>query len=469
MKPADHQGRPKLQIRKRDDHPVKAPAKEIRIQKQGKTKPVKRRGYGKLLKVFLYSFLLLIFTLGGFVSYTKYVTGKNGDGLHGTLPMILPEMRYGLRADDYIFIENKVQENQFLFDMLRPYHVSYNHTIQLVRRSGAVFDLRKIEPGEPYVIIAHRNDPEYAQFMVYEPGPFSYVLFHLRGEPHVEFVERNVKTIERTAAGVIYTSLWNAMQENGLSVRLFNMMEDALAWAVDFHRVQPGDRFKLMYEEIYIEGEAKDVGRITAAYFETQGKKIYAIYYDHDRYAGFYDPEGRPMRRAFLKAPVQFSRISSRFNLQRRHPVLDRTIPHLGTDFAAPHGTPILALADGVIDRASYSAGNGYYIRMTHDHVYGSQYLHMQNFATGIRNGVRVRQGDVIGYVGSTGLSSGPHVCLRFWKNGQQVDFLSEDLPSPEPLTEEELPGYFAHQDSIRSIIDALPYPRMSEIARQER
>ncbi len=457
MKPIDSIDRRNLQINQlsRQDAPETESDLNLQDQNQNNTASGKRN---KALKNSLFAVLVLLFIGGGIFTFSTYTVGQQSEVIHGSFPVVIPEIRYGFRVDEYHFSEHTIQPNQFFFDMVRDHGISYNQVLQVVERSRDVFDIRRLQASRSYVIISDKSRPDTALYMVYEPGHFSYVLFDFQDDMHVELVERDIEIQYRSGSGVITSSLWNAMRDNGMSFRLIAMMEDALAWTIDFHRVQPGDRFKLLFEEKLVEGEVKDVGKIAAAYFETQGKPYYAFYFEHENFTGYYDTEARPMKRAFLRAPVQFSRISSRYNLNRMHPILRRNIPHLGTDFAAPYGTPIVAVADGTVQRASYSAGNGYYVRIKHDRVYETQYLHMQRFASGIRNGVRVRQGQVIGYVGSTGLATGPHVCFRFWKNGKQVDFLKEDLPSPEPLTEKELPGYFAYMDSLKQIIDGLHF-----------
>jgi murein DD-endopeptidase MepM/ murein hydrolase activator NlpD len=198
-----------------------------------------------------------------------------------------------------------------------------------------------------------------------------------------------------------------------------------------------------------------------AAYANFGGEDAYSFWFESEdqEVQGYYDENARPMKKAFLKAPVEFTRISSRFNLNRFHPILKRVKAHLGTDYAAPQGTPILAIADGVVVEATRSGGNGIYVKIKHDAVYTSQYLHMCRHAQGIRPGVHVGQGQVIGYVGSTGLATGPHVCFRFWKNGQQVDFLQEKLPRPEPMTGPHVEAFFHVRDSLKQALDAMALP----------
>ena len=196
------------------------------------------------------------------------------------------------------------------------------------------------------------------------------------------------------------------------------------------------------------------------------GEKLYEeLYYENEEYAGFYDLEGRPTKKGFLKSPVKASRISSSFSMSRLHPVLKRRKPHLGTDYAAPYGTPILAVGNGVVTKAGYTRGNGKYIKIKHDKTFTTQYLHMQRFASGIKAGVHVKQGDVIGHVGSTGLATGPHVCFRFWKNGRQVNHLKENFPPPEPMPQEQLPDFFQVRDDIMEELDQVDFSDKSQIS----
>ena len=229
------------------------------------------------------------------------------------------------------------------------------------------------------------------------------------------------------------------MMDQGHPTALISRMEDALAWSVSFHHVQKGDAYKLIYERDYIDGEPVGVGKLLGASFYTGGKEINSIFFEADNYSGYFDEEGRPMKRAFLKAPVKYSRISSRYSNRRFHPVLKRYKGHYGTDYAAAHGTPIMAVADGTVTSASYTKGNGNFVKIRHDQTYETQYLHMSRFASGIKPGVHVSQGEIIGYVGQTGLATGPHLEFRLLKRGRPVDPLKEDIPAGEPLEKDYL------------------------------
>jgi murein DD-endopeptidase MepM/ murein hydrolase activator NlpD len=244
-------------------------------------------------------------------------------------------------------------------------------------------------------------------------------------------------------------------------------MEDALQWSVDFHHLQKGDKFKLVYEQNMIEGQDVGVEQVYAAYYKNLDNEHFAVYYEHPdvNKKGYYDLEGRPMNKGFLKAPVKYSRISSGYNPNRFHPILKRRKPHYGTDYAAPYGTPIYAVGNGVVTKASRTRGNGNFVKIKHNDTYQTQYLHMQKFAKGITPGAQVKQGQVIGYVGSTGLATGPHVCFRFWKNGKQVNHLKLNFPPPKSLPVEDLPGFYEIRDDYLAQLglDIKPKERTTE------
>ncbi len=363
-------------------------------------------------------------------------------------------LEYGLNLNDFHVVRGEIEPNQFLADILLQHRVSYQHIGELAAAAKDVFDVRNLRAGKPYTVLS-RDTSTMADYFIYEPNVLSYVVYSIN-DKQVELVEREIFRRDRMANGTISSSLWQTMIDQDLDYELAAKMEDALAWSVDFHHIQKGDAFKVFYEELFIGDKPVGVGKLHGAYFTTSNNDYYAIKFDSEKYDGYYDLEGRPMKKVFLKAPVKYTRISSKYNLRRFHPVLRRVKAHLGTDYAAPYGTPIYAVANGVVTKAGYTKGNGNYVKIKHDKVYSTQYLHMQKFSKGISSGVQVKQGQVIGYVGSTGLATGPHVCFRFWKNGRQVNHLRENLPEPDPMPEEELPTYFVVRDSIQRILDQI-------------
>jgi murein DD-endopeptidase MepM/ murein hydrolase activator NlpD len=374
--------------------------------------------------------------------------------------------KYGFPEEDYHIEEHTLFPNQFLADILMKYDVSLSRVFELENKAKDIFSVRNIRAGKKYAIV-RQDSCSAAECLVYEPDPFRYVVYDLRDSINVNIIERDITTSIETTAGIVKSSLWLSMKEQGLSPVLIEKMEDALAWSIDFYHIQDGDRYKLIFERRYIEGEPVGIGRLMGAYYKTSDNEHYAVYFENEEYAGFYDLEGRPTKKGFLKSPVKASRISSSFNMNRLHPILKRRKPHLGTDYAAPYGTPILAVGNGVVTKAAYTKGNGKYVKIKHDKTFSTQYLHMQRFASGIKPGVYVKQGDVIGHVGSTGLATGPHVCFRFWKNGRQVNHLKENFPPPEPMPKEQLPEFFEVRDDVIEKLDGVHFSDETKISDQ--
>jgi murein DD-endopeptidase MepM/ murein hydrolase activator NlpD len=371
-------------------------------------------------------------------------------------------IKYGFVFDNFEVTEGEFKKNEVLGAVLQRHDVPYPQIDKLVKAAANVFDVRKMRVGKSYTILAPEAG-KAADYLIYEPSPFFYVIYDLRGETSVKIVERPITLQTKENAGVVTASLWNAIVDNGMSYDIAAKMEAALAWQVDFHHIVKGDCFKLIYDEQYIDGELVGVGNIKAAYFKNKGKEFNAYYYEDETHTGFFDDEGRPMKKAFLQSPVQYARISSAFNLKRFHPILRRVKAHLGTDYAAPYGTPIQAVAAGTVTKAGRTRGNGNYVKLRHDKTYETQYLHMQKFAKGMKPGARVNQGDVIGYVGSTGLATGPHVCFRFWKNGKQVDHRRENLPPPNPMQGESFEAFKKMQTEMSARLAQIEFPTEAE------
>ena len=380
-----------------------------------------------------------------------------------SLPVVKEvQMKYGLPVDSFELIDNVIDNGESFSNILLNFGIDYAMIHRIATEFKDVFDVRNLRIGKDYTIFAENNDSaKVARYMVYKPSAIDYVVFDLRDTGNVYLGEEEVSIKEKSISGVINSSLYEGLLEQGGSPALAVELSKVYAWTIDFFRIQPGDYFKLIYEEKFIQDTIPvGMGRILAADFHHNGRSFYSFWYDNDTtYRDYFDEEGRSLRKAFLKAPLDFFRISSRFNPRRFHPVLKRVKPHLGTDYAAPHGTPIMSTADGEVIAASYTRGNGNYVKVRHNSTYTTQYLHMSKFAKGIKKGSRVRQGDIIGYVGSTGLATGPHVCYRFWVNGSQVDPLRQDLPEAEPITEDYIESYRSFMNPFKDRIDALELP----------
>ncbi len=364
-------------------------------------------------------------------------------------PVVSPTLRFGLAIDTVVQRVDTIQEGQTLSDILLAQGLGNQQTFDAANTFNALLDVRNLRAGRTYTII---NDPdtEGPDFLAYQPSIYEYVRLDLKGGERSERTELPVKTEIALASGKIESNLWNAMTGAGLSYALTDRMEDALQWSVDFYHVQPNDAFQLVYEKKFVEGEDAAPGKVKAARYSTGGDDIYAFWYcsPDSTYQGYFGLNGEPMKSTFLKSPVRFSRMSSAFNLRRFHPVQKRIKPHLGTDYAAARGTPILATADGVIVERGRRGGNGNFVKVRHSKQYTTQYLHMQKFQSGQSVGTRVRQGETIGYVGSTGLATGPHVCYRFWKDGRQIDHTKLRFPPSKNMPDSLLPAFEVIRDA---------------------
>ncbi len=343
-------------------------------------------------------------------------------------------VKFGLVVDSLEEYQDKVKWNQNLSEILATFNISNETIYALAKASKEVFDVRKLKAGYPYTIFHKKDSGKTATHFVFEPDKTEYVVFHLGDSIYVERHKRPMSTEEHTIVAEVSSSVYEAVLAQGATPILVNRLVDVFAWQVDFFRIQKGDQFKVIYEVQKVGDDVVNVGKIKAAYFKHFNDDYYAINYDNGEVESYFDENGNSLRKTFLRAPLNYSRISSRYTARRFHPVLKRYKAHLGTDYAAPTGTPIRTVGDGVVLEARYHGGNGNYVKVKHNSNYTTQYLHMSKIQSGIKPGVKVRQGETIGYVGSTGLANGPHLCFRFWKNGVQVDALKVELPPSEPI-----------------------------------
>ena len=365
---------------------------------------------------------------------------------------------FGLPVEGYHRNQHRVGRGQTLSHILGNLGFSAIDIHHVSKSMQPVFRPSRIRRGNAFHVYLQNDSTRTLDYLVYEINDVDYLLFDFRDSPEVSRASRPVTKKATETAGIINTSLWNTIVDNDIHPELVLHLSRVLAWSVDFYRIYPGDRFRVLFTEEYIGDRRHGVSHVEAVQFVHRGREIEAYRFESDTLVGYYDREGNNVRKAFLRAPLEYGRISSRYSHNRLHPIHGDRRPHLGTDYAAPHGTPILAVGDGVVTRTSYTSGNGNYVRIRHTSVYETQYLHMSRFASGIKPGARVEQGDVIGYVGSTGLATGPHVCFRFWKNGRQVDHLRLEFPSGDPLPEEYMDDFQKQVMTFEERLHAIPF-----------
>ena len=367
---------------------------------------------------------------------------------------IEPQYEYGILVDTFIVVKGTVKQDETLGEILYANHINHPEIAEIVSKSKDIFDVRRVNPGKEYTVICIDDSTEQACYFIYQENPTNYVVIDLNDGIDVYRGKKEVTTKVNVAYGEINSSLWLTIQEQELSPKIAAELSTIYAWTIDFFKIQKGDGFKVYYENKYIDDEYIGIGRILASEFTHKGQRFYSFYYrENENFGDYFDEKGRTLRKAFLKAPVEYKRISSRYSKRRKHPVTGRWKGHFGTDYAADRGTPIVSTANGTIVAASYTKNNGNFVKVKHTGIYTTQYLHMSKIKPGIRKGVYVKQGETIGYVGSTGLATGPHVCYRFWKNGKQVDPYQQDLPPGDPIKEENEANYMIVKDSLMQIL----------------
>ena len=366
--------------------------------------------------------------------------------------------QFGFTLNDYTVKRDTVKRGDSFGSILEDNNLFYPQIYNIVQKAKKVFDIRRINIGKPYSILFSKDSLKTPQVFIYQPKLIDYVVVSLTDSLWAEKKSKAVKLVEFEAEGVITSSLSETMEEKKLSPLLSNELSEIYAWTIDFFRLEKGDNFKVIYSSKFVDDSISvGLNRIHSAYFEHRGKPFYAIEFETDPKRGlveYFDENGKNLRRAFLRAPVQFSRISSRYNLKRKIAFYGRIRPHRGTDFAAPRGTPIRATASGTVTKSSYTRSNGNYVKIKHNGTYSTQYLHMDK--RGVKVGQFVNQGDYIGTVGMTGNTSGPHVCYRFWKNGKQVDPLRQKLPEAKPISKELKEKYLVHMGPVKKQLDAI-------------
>lgn len=353
------------------------------------------------------------------------------------IPPMPAKDHYGFitQGDELEVEESVVKRNESLYIILRRHDVDPQMIYNIQQSASGSVNLRRMMPGQSYRIY---KDEDGAFAMVWHQSKVNYATINWKDDITVEKGSIPITVKEAEVAGVITSSLYETVTGAGVSQRLGVELADVFGWEVDFFALRNGDHFKVIYENLYVNDEYLGIGDIKAAEFQHRGSIHKAYYFDNESRSGFFDENGNSMQKELLKAPFNYSqRISSSFSNSRFHPILNERRPHHGTDYAAPTGTPIISVGEGTVTEARYRGGNGNIVQIRHNNSYKTAYLHMSRFASGIRPGVKVEQGQVIGYVGQTGLATGPHLCYRLYVNDRPVNSVTVDLPAAESLEEE--------------------------------
>ena len=367
--------------------------------------------------------------------------------------------KYGYDESKYLFEEKKIGKGDTFGDILEGQGIDYPEIYQALQKTKNDVDFRKLQLGKPYTLIYTKDSIRKLKAFVYHPTIEGYSFIQLKDSVFGNTFKKTRTYKDLSASGIIDNSLYLTLEEQDKDPLLTYYLSDIYAWTIDFFRLDKGDKFKVIYTEAYVDDSIPvGITKIKAAYFVHKGVERYAFEYETDSIKGiveYLDQDGKNLRRAFLQSPIKFGRISSRYNLRRRIALYgNRVRPHKGTDFAAPVGTPIMSTANGTVIESSYTRANGRYVKVRHNNTYDTQYLHMRK--SNVKVGQFIEQGDVIGWVGMTGNTSGPHVCYRFWKNGIQVDPFKQKLPEAKPINESLKKKYFSDIVLIKSELDSV-------------
>ncbi len=376
-----------------------------------------------------------------------------------------PIVDFGFQYDDYNVLLDTIKPGYTFEKILSKQNLNGKKVAQIIKIVKDSFEVRT-ERKRPYVALRSKDKYNKLQVLIYQPDRLNYYMIDLR-DSIVGFKKSRPLSFKiKTIAGRLNGTLSSTLKKENIDASLVKKLTQVYAWSIDFFKLKKGDKFALSYTERYINDTLYDgVDSLRAAFFEYKGEKIYAFPYTPSARSDkidYYNQEGKALKNYFLKAPLKFVNITSKFSKNRFHPVQLKWKAHNGTDYAAPKGTPIMTTAKGIIEQTGFTAGNGNFVKVKHDGTYATQYLHMSKIL--VKRGQSVRQGDIIGKVGSTGLASGPHVCYRFWKNGVQVDALRLKLPNSIPMDRRNLPKFFKYSKPLKNELDSVAFTTFSKV-----
>ena len=389
--------------------------------------------------------------------------------------VVTPDMKFGFDFNNFDVHQGLVKKDWTLSHLFAQYDVSQAEINEAYLISKDSLDLNYIVPNRKYFMLCRIDEDSVnnLQYAIYIKNAVEYFIFDFNDTVAVQAKRKTVKVEEKEISALIRKggnlsfAIDRQVQNPTVTYPLVDEIANIYSWSIDFFHLQVDDKLKVIYEEKTVGGEAIGIGKVKAILFNHKNTDFYAFGYSIDSSYSFYTEKAKTMKSMFLSAPLKYSRMSSGYNLKRYIKLYGRIKPHLGTDYAAPYGTPIWTTADGTISRAGYGRGNGNFVKVKHNKQYSTQYLHMSRIAKGIKVGKYVKQGEIIGYVGSTGSSSGNHVCYRFWKDGKQVDSRKQKFNSAKPMKEIHIPKYLEYVDSIRLILDKIEFPTLDTISEE--
>ena len=371
---------------------------------------------------------------------------------------VAPVIEFGFKFNDYNVVQDTIESGDTFGSIIDAQNLGKNEVYDIASKVKDTFDVRIMRKGKPFTILRTKDKTKKLQAFIYQPDRLNYYIIDFRDSIVAHKKTKPVTFKTRTIAGALNGSLSETLANEKVDASLAARIAKVYAWSIDFFKLQKGDKFAITFTERFISDTIYDgVDSLKASYFEYKGKNIYAFPFEHDLNSGkleYYDEEGKALKNFFLKAPLKFINITSRYTKSRFHPVQHRWKAHNGTDYAAATGTPIMTTASGIVEQAGYTTGNGNFVKVKHDKTYSTQYLHMSKIL--VKRGQRVTQGQVIGKVGSTGLATGPHVCYRFWKNGVQVDALKLKLPNSTPMDSRNKPRFMTEMTPLKRVLDSV-------------
>ena len=403
----------------------------------------------KQISYLLYS-IIILFTL--YSCNPNNNQCKNDDETADTVTII----EYGIPIEQYEMEEGIVKKGQTLSDLFASFGALPQITSQLNTLNDSIFNVKNVKAGSTYKVYFTNDSIRVPHYFVYNKSVVDHMVFHLIDSLHIHHYQKPINSILKTSSAVIESSLWNAIEEQNLNRALAIDLSDIYAWEIDFFGIQKGDNFTVLYDELFVDSTSIGIGKIHAVKFNHEGKDYYAYHYSDSiaELDGYWNEKGQNLKKAFLKAPLKFSRISSGFSYARKHPIYKIVRPHTGVDYSAPKGTPVMAIGDGKVIFKAYKGGGGNTIKIKHNSNYTTAYLHLSNYAKGIRTGSQVKQGQVIGYVGSTGASTGPHLDFRVWKNNTPINPLRMESPSADPIPSNCMNKFQAICDSLTKYLN---------------